>query len=434
MKWALKGLLGNRGGARRGVVAIIVGTLAGQLILAASTPILSRLYPPASYGVFSVILAVASTVAPVATLKFESAVLLPKQIDTARRLLRLSVASALLVSVITGLVIALFPALTSAQLASLPFTIFWTFAMVFTTALYSILSQTALRARNYSVVATRSVTQAAGMAGGQLVLNLATRGPMGLLGGYLIGRCIGFWALVKASKEVFARPAPARGAYRAVAREYWRFPIVFTPSALLNTLGTQLPLLVIVGWFGAASAGELGIAQRLVFIPASLIGVPMGQVFAAEMAQKLRAGGTGLVRIYLHTSLNLTYLAVLVTVLLLFVAPWLLPIFLGHGWEQSGLFAQAMAISVGLGFVVSPVSTVFTLFQRSLPSIIVDGARVVLILGGIGLAAALRTDVVGTAWLLYGALAINYLVTWAYGLVVVIQHKPHPVEIAESAT
>ena len=418
MKDNFKSRLTRLSGARRGVMAIASGSLIGQVILAASTPVLSRLYPPASFGVFSAVVAIASLVAPAATLRYESALLLPKAGDDARRLLRLGLVSAVVTSVATAFVVWVAEALgalnTLGELGGAPL---WVGLATITTGIFALLSQAALREQNYSTVASRSIYQSAGIVAGQLLLSFVARGPVGLLGGYVFGRGIGYVALYRASKDLFARPQT--GTYREVLRRYWRFPLVFTPSGLLNTLGSQLPLLIIAAWFGASSAGELGIAQRLVAIPATLIGASMGQVFAAEVSRRLRDRAGGERQLYLSASLRLAYVALPVTVALLLIAPWFLPLLLGQSWVSSGQFAQAMSISVGLGLVASPVSIIYYLFQRSRPSLIVDVSRVALIGAATGAAIVWHTDAIETTWLLYGAQSLNYVITWIYGLRIV---------------
>lgn len=427
MRALFRRTVGVAGGAKRGVLAIASGSLIGQVILAASTPLLSRLYPPESFGAFSLVLAISAIVGPAATLKYEAALMLPKHEDDARRLLRLGMASAFAISGLASLVVWV---LAAAGLApgwgEIAFAPLWVGGMTLATATFAVLTQAALRERSYATVARRSISQSIGVVVGQTLLGLVTPGPAGLLGGFLAGRCLGYAALFRAVRPLLKRPA--EGSYRDLVRRYWRFPLVFMPSGLLNALGSQLPLILIATWFGAASAGELAMAQRLVFIPVTLIGASIGEVFGAELSARIRGSLGENARLYLKTSLRMSYVALLVVPVLLIAAPAVLPFILGDLWPDSGLYAQAMAISVGLGLIATPVSKVFVTLQRSFPSIAVDISRLVLIGIAAWVAHSLDMSAIEATWLLYIAQGLNYVITWLYGLRIVVQSDKQAAE------
>ncbi|WP_104176984.1 GNAT family N-acetyltransferase [Cryobacterium sp. Y50] len=401
----------------KGMAAIASGSLIGQLILAGATPLLSRIYPPESFGAFSVVLAISAIIGPAATLRFESALLLPKHEDDARRLFRLGMLSAVSISGLAVLAIWVADrAAWNVGWEEVDYAPAWVGGMVLASATFSVLSQAALRDRNYATVAKRSVAQSAGIVVGQVAFGALTLSPAGLLGGFLVGRCVGYVPLVRATKSLLARPSS--GDYRTILRSYWRFPLVLTPSGLLNALGTQLPMIIIAAWFGVGSAGELGMAQRLVFIPATLLGTSMGEVFGAEMSRRLRLGLGGERQIYLRSSARMGLISVAVVVGILVLAPWFLPFVLGPAWGESGFYAQAMAMSVGAGLIASPMSKVYAIHQ-SFASIAVDTTRIVFIAVAATGAHFLHLDAVQTTWALYGAQTLNYAVTWIYGLRIV---------------
>ncbi|MCW4385037.1 oligosaccharide flippase family protein [Salinibacterium sp. SYSU T00001] len=398
----------------RGVAAITLGTAFGQLILVAVAPILSRLYTPEHFGILSLLMAVAAILGPTATLKLEAALLLPKDEDTARRLLRLALFSSTAVAVASGVTVWLLPAIGFlTELKEVEAAPLWVSGMVLASSTFSVLSQAALRDRQYKTVANRSITQAIGMAFGQVGLGLIHPSSASLMGGYLFGRSVGYVPLIRASRSLFKRPLG--GGYRRTLRHYWRFPLVFTPSGLLNSLGSQLPILLIALWFAAEGAGQLGMAQRLVFVPMTLIGASLAQVFGAEISRRLRDGAGGMSQLYLRISSRVGMLAAALALAIFLLAPSLLPFILGPTWEGSGLLAQAMALSVGLGLVVSPLSRVYMTFQRSFASITVDISRIALLVSAAVVSRLLDADIVTTAWLLYGGQAVNYIVTWAWG-------------------
>lgn len=421
------------GSASRGVLAITSGTLVGQIIVAVATPFLSRMYPPEAFGAFSTALAIASAVGPATALKFDSAILLPKKDADARNLLLLAIFSTMIVATISGVVVAIVgPLMLSTMTDAIPFAALWITALILTTGLFTSLVQAALRSKSYGLVGWRSALQSIGTTIAQLVFGLFGPTPSGLLGGALLGRLLGFGALARSLRPL--RSARGGASMRRLARVYWRSPAILAPSSLLNSLGSQLPLILLSVWFGAGAAGQFGMAQRLVFLPAALIGAALAQVFGAEIAQRLREGAGSSRSLYLRATWRIGAIAAPICVLILVLSPWALPWILGGDWEASGYLAQAMALSASVSLIVSPLSQVYTVHQ-SAASLAIDASRVALILGAGALALALGFDVVATVWMLYGAQILNYIATWHYGLRIVsrkVSHAAHDQDLPQS--
>lgn len=399
------------------MLAITSGTLVGQIVVAAATPLLSRMYPPEAFGAFSAVLAIASAIGPAAAFKFDSALLLPKTDADAKNLLGLALVATALTSVVTGAGVALLGPLLFREIwEALPFAALWIAAIVLATGVFTSLVQATLRSKSYGLLGWRSAIQSIGTTIAQLGIGMFLTTPGGLLGGALFGRLLGFGALTRSLRPILRARGGARPA--SLIREYWRSPVILAPSSLLNALGTQLPLVLVAAWFGADVAGQLGMAQRLVFLPAALIGAALAQVFGAEIAQRLREHAGSSRGLYLKATWRIGLVAVPMCAAILFASPLLLPWILGPDWQQSGYLAQAMALSASVGLIVSPLSQVY-LVHQSLASLAMDSSRVVLILGAGLISLSLQQSAVTTVWVLYAAQVVNYVATWMYGLRIV---------------
>ncbi|TSA51928.1 MAG: hypothetical protein D4R43_00025 [Sphingobacteriales bacterium] len=63
----------------KNVANIVGGTLVSQLITIAISPVLSRLFSPAEFGLYSIFINIAATTAVVSTFRYEYAVMLPQK-------------------------------------------------------------------------------------------------------------------------------------------------------------------------------------------------------------------------------------------------------------------------------------------------------------------------------------------------------------------
>jgi O-antigen/teichoic acid export membrane protein len=187
----------------------------------------------------------------------------------------------------------------------------------------------------------------------------------------------------------------------------------------MNQFSLQFPLLLIGFAYSADDAGNLSQAMRFSTVPAALLGVAVSSVLMAEIAERVRRGVTDNRLRYLRVSKALSPIAAGWTLVLLLIAPWALPALLGPGWASSGLYAAALAPSVGLGILVSPLTVVLPVYGRSRLQLVLDGLRLLLVcgLGFIGWQTGLGPLALVLAMSL--GLAAVYAATWLAGLATV---------------
>lgn len=405
-------------GPLSGVMALVAGSAGAQALSLLAAPILTRLYSPESFGQFAYMLSAAAIIGSVASFGFELAVPLANKVSDAQKLIRLAMGAATCTALLTAIVVWLFHEDLSqmARFDIMPWAI-WVPFLVVLTAWFVVLSEAALRQRAYSAIATRTLAQNVGTVGGQLVLATVTRTAGGLLTGQLFGRLFGILSLARQNEGLLRRSG--RGGYRQTLRANWRFPLVFAPTAVLNTLGLQLPLILLGAWFGIESAGFLGVAQRVTALPAALIGIAVGQVFCGELTARLRAGERNNRRLYLKVSVRLGLIGALITLALLVLPPYLFPVILGSNWAEAGTYAQATALAVGLGFMASPLSYVLVAYQKTFTAVSMDVSRIILVCGLGYWAHRNGWSAVSALWMMYAGTSVNYVLTWFLGLAVV---------------
>ncbi len=66
---------------------------------------------------------------------------------------------------------------------------------------------------------------------------------------------------------------------RWAARRYRRFPLIGSWPSLINSIGFEAPLLLIVAFYGAHTGGLFAFAQRLIGAPVALFVLAVSQVF-----------------------------------------------------------------------------------------------------------------------------------------------------------
>lgn len=415
--------MNTRSKSGRGLLQLLTGTVGAQLLTFAALPLISRLYSPESFGQYSLVLSLAAIATPLATLRLESATLLPQDTSHVRSITGVALGAILVIGVVySGAVFALSSFGVSGLNVSFGLAV-WIFVFTVLMAVFELLTRLTLRKKLYSTVATRTFLRSAATVAPQLGLSVGpAQAVPGLLIGALIGHLAGLGVMVKSTKEFLCRPRLHD--VRTVWRRYWRFPVVFAPSALLNAFGLQLPLVFFIAHFGIGPGGQVGMADKLISVPVTLVAATIGQVFAGEAADRIRSGGAGVNRLFLRFSALLAAGGLVVGVAAATLAESVLPWILGSQWTTAGMVVQTLALNAAIRLVASPLSQILILLEKSLLNTILDVIRAVLMVISFSLVTALSLSLTQATFLVYTAMAVTYFVTWV--CCAVLAHKADP--------
>lgn len=374
-------------GARRGVAQIAFGTAAGQAVLIAITPILSRLYNESDFAILQVFTGVVAFTAVLASLRLELAIPLAKDDHQARSVLRAGLLGAVAVAClvfVVGLATEPLWARTAPLkgLAHAWWLVPFTLAAI---AVFQLISAVLVRGENYRDLATRNTSQSLGTAAAQLGFGFGGMRPLGLLLGLSIGRMFGL-ASVFGRRRLF--PPDPSGAARqpvtfsdmgAALQRFRRFPLVTTWSGLMNVAGQYAPFFVFALLFTEQQTGWLAFTARVLALPVTVIGQAVAQVFIGRGANAQRGATGDLPRLTKLAVKRLAMVGVLPAIALAVLAPWAFDLIFGSNWHRAGQYAQVMAIAFLAQFVAGPVANVFNLLERQGVALLSDSVRLVLV-------------------------------------------------------
>lgn len=400
----------------RNALLISGGTFAGQIITFVALPFLARLYSPEEFGVYSLALTVVALGLPVAVLRLDRAMLLPRLDSTTKSLLWAALIVAFAVSAATGAGTWILGTFHRDPTVSVLVGV-----LMLTSAAIALLVPLASRAGDYGSIGVRTAVQSVASTAAQFAFGIGRLTSVGLIGGALAGSAVGVAVLSPYARRLGGRASAAKAF--ASLRAYWRFPVIFMPIACMTLFAQQLPLLFSAAFFGLGAAGVVGMAERIVAIPVTLLGLAVGTVFESELARSLRARSGGIVRRYLLTSLALAVVGLFIGAFLALMAPWGLTLLFGQNWTVAGEVAQVMSVVVMTRMVVSATRNLTQLLQRGAASIVLELARVVLAAGAASLALVSGMELIPSLWLIYSALALSDLVTWCWGFHVLRAHE-----------
>jgi O-antigen/teichoic acid export membrane protein len=356
-----------KGRLRRAVAVAVTGTALGQVIVLASSPLLTRLYTPEDFGIFGVFSALLQILGIAVCLRYELAIPLADDDVSVVNLLALSLLLSLLVSLATLAVVEPWGETISGWLnAAALGPLLWLLPVgLATMGCMRALTHWAIRRQAFGSITRTRISQSVGQVATQLGCGYLALGPVGLLAGQVIGQSAGITTLALAFHRTERRLWRAVR-WREIARVAARFrnlPAYGAGAALLNAGARLAPALLIAAVHGAEVAGMFALAQRILATPVFL-STPVGQVYLSEAPRLARADGAGLYPLFKATAWRLLLFGVLTLGLVVIAGPQLFGLVFGAVWTEAGRFAQWLAFMALGQLVVMPVSQTLTVFER----------------------------------------------------------------------
>ena len=376
----------------KNVLVVMSGTGIAQGIVLAFSPVISRLYGPAEFGVFGSFFSVALILTPLMTLQFWEALMLPAQDQVAARLFVASCAATLVSSCMMGVLFLLFPGFWLAQLRT-PELQGWLWLIPVAALLCGLnLSLTAWCARQkaFKLNATTQVVRSLVLNGGQTGAGAAGFTGGGLIGSSLVADLLAAAWLVRRMLRAGVFLPPKLGGARevlAAAREYRDFPKFSAPQNFLNALSQGAPVILLIHYYGALTGGLYAFSVRALQFPLNFVLTSLRQVLFQRLSETYNNGGR-LSSEFTKGTLSLLAIVCVPSAIGFVFAPWFFSTIFGKEWLAAGECARWLLVWLVPGFCNLPASLIARILRQQRMLLVFDvlllsSRLAVLVLGGL---------------------------------------------------
>lgn len=343
----------------RAAIGLGGGAAIGHAVTIAAMPLVAVLYGPEAVGAWGAWLALAGIIGVVACCRYDTAIALPA---SDREAIHVALLAVLLAVLVCGLTAILVPIIL---LAGIPgpwhtqgVALGWVPLGALVLAWVMVATQWLARVHAVSSLAAAKIWCGAVTAGLHLVLGLLGAGALGLIAGDVGGRCAGLWGRTRqawrdhAAEIAHTQPSDLWNA----ARRHRVHALWMTPTTLIDGIGQQVPLLCILSFYGDAVGGQFALAQRMMALPAALLGQSIAQFFLPMMARAHRHADGSAIRLFLGLSGVLAGCGVAVLTAMSLVTADRISFVLGWEWRDMMVFVTPLAVLTAAALVASTVS------------------------------------------------------------------------------
>ena len=349
----------------RNVLTLVSGTSIAQAIPVAVTPVLTRIYSPAEFGLFAVYIALISIGAMIATGRLEMAVLIARKDSEA---LQLAVIS-FVISGIISLLVLVAVAVWGQQIAALsgqPGLENWLYIVpfsIFLFSVYKVLLHWLNRKKQYGLMSQNRVIQSGSISALQVAVGLAPKITTGLAIADCLGRAAALLLILRRITATVKLPEFNRVRQYALIRRYRKFPFLGSPASLLNVLSLQMPYVIIPAILTSAVAGMYFLVFRVLMLPIALIGESMMEVFRSKAMEDLKEYGTCR-PLFIKTLLSLIVIGLPPALLLILFGQEIFAFVFGEDWREAGLYATILAPMALFRLACAPLGGVLFIREK----------------------------------------------------------------------
>ena len=380
---------------------LISGLGTAQALLVLTTPIISRLYDPASFGTYGLFMGVSSVIGVVVAFRYELAIVLPKGEDEARGVAVVALLGTLLVTACVVLMVALWKEKIVSVLGAGGTSgwLWWLPVSLLFTGLWQVGTYWCVRQGRFGLVSKVQVFRALGMIIIQLANGVRGLGSAGLVSGWVAGQgiagCLLGRQVFQGSSRSLVRP-PKPQALTRLARSYVDFPLFSAPQGLVAAVSQYLPAFILAGFFGATAVGLFTMAEKALHLPIQLAGQAVQQVFLRRASER-STSAANLSRLYRKVTLGLLGMGSIPFGLVMAFGPYLFSVILGSQWRIAGQYGQWLSIWLLTQFAMAPTAAVLIVVRKQrfllLQNVLGLVAKVVALLLGV----LVRSDVTSVA-------------------------------------
>ena len=260
------------------------------------TPVITRLFDPEHFGIAALFLAVVMMVSQGSSLRYDQAIVLPKDEHEAYRLTSLALGILFLLTIALSVIVSVVGILGS-KIEWINNLGVWFFLLpvgVFLAGFSNVALGCSLRKKQFRTMAAAAIVESSG-SGGVRIINGLMHGSSvgGLITGTLAGLVFRSTLLALRMKGLLLTLVRQRAGIqdsRRIMVKYQEFPRYSLPAALLRSLFQNFPILMLSYLFSPAIVGFYALSNRLVKMPVALFSDSFRRVFLQKISEMLNAG------------------------------------------------------------------------------------------------------------------------------------------------
>ena len=317
----------------RNFAKLLSANVVAQAIGLLVYPILTRIYSPEDFGLLNLFLSIGGVLTLIAVAEYHYAIVLPKEEKDAVGVFHVGFLLLSCLVILVG-VSGVFsePISLLFKAPSLSSVYYLLPGYVFLMGLWNLLNYWYTRQQKFGKISIYQMSQSIISSASKIILGIQNLLRVGMVYSVVFAPLISILLVVVGSWRTLT--PLFKFSWNNIcqqAAKYKNFPLYVMPRGLLNTLGGNLPTLLLTPYFGLVEIGFFGMALTLAFRPINIVCSSLYQVLYQKVTDKVneQKGVLSLLRNFL---MQIGVVTLLLFGVLYLVMPYMVSFLLGAEW------------------------------------------------------------------------------------------------------
>jgi O-antigen/teichoic acid export membrane protein len=355
----------NKGNFGRDLLSLLSGNIFSQLLLLIATPFITRLYSPEEFGAMSFISSCIVILALLTCLRYDQAIVLPKNNNDAYQIVILSLVISLAMMAVFSIFLLICKEYVNMRVKY--GALLWLIPIgALVTGWNNLLVSWNVRNKLFTAIAISQATMIIvsicikaffGIIGKPLSVWLILGNIFGMLFGAILLLCLNFnnfrtFKLTFSISQILYQ-----------AKKYKKFPLYGTINGFLESIAQHLPVFLLSYLFSPAIVGYYGLGSIVLRKPIQTIGISVSKVFY-QRAASYNACEKSIEPILRKATLGLMIIAIIPFGVLFLFGDKIFSYIFGIEWEKAGIYCQILVPWLFLVFINKPSAQVVLVKQE----------------------------------------------------------------------
>lgn len=356
----------NHNSFRKSIASLIGSSLLAKVISISLTPILTRLYEPEDFGIYTAAMSIMTVCGGLISLRLCDAIPIAKSESQAKRMTELSILIGIIMA--PGAYFLVAPFYSSSEISFKYSEILIIIFGAILISVYETLTFYSVRKSEFKVISITQLQQSVIGGGIKVLGGLLGTGSFGLIFGSGFQQGFGIIYMLK-RYDLFIGGLGKffnKGMLinYSLLRKYNEYPRFRLPSRTVLAISQALPIIYFTKEYGSESVGFLGLAMSMISIPATMVIGNVRKVYYGEISKISLSESHKIMSLTSSIILKMLGMAVVFSSLLFFFAEQLFSIVFGQNWMEAGTYSKVLSLQVAANFFTGPIIDAFNVFGK----------------------------------------------------------------------
>lgn len=349
-----------------GMLHMGLGTVLAQMINIVVQPILTRIFPTETLGIYTYLISLATMIIPVASLKLDMLIVSEPNEKEAQYITDACIIINILISLIYAIVIIVGYQVSDNNIFNKYGIIIYVVpVLVFTNGLRFLFISYLNRYKEYKTISIIAIIREAIRAVIQVGAGFLSLGVFSLSMGYAVSPLFGLNIQMRNYlKELKERPRINLKKFKEIVLVKGKRQILFlVPAQFINSFSASLVTISITALFSAKILGYYSAGVRILDIPIVFITSNVSKVCYQRISENV-ANKKPVLRTLMSVIIVLSAVSIMGFGTLYVIAPRLSEIVFGQGYRVAGEYIRCLCVMYAVRLVATSFAGVYTVFKK----------------------------------------------------------------------